>query len=267
MSVFLFLAAMSVLPAEIVPVEEELSASDVLMKCEAAYAGVKTYVGTTTVRTKSDIDGRAWESIATAKITFMRPGKILIEGRTASREPSGNGGDPFSLVSNGQKTWKHWAVQTNGGFLEVKSVPMAGMGGVTHGASERIPAALMRSDGGFVGGNDPFIVPRLSATKLAGHEKIEGADCYKLVANHPKLGDATLWIDSKYFFLRQMTREHNEAQLAASAKAGNEALQKLGKPLPAGLRPLKSKTDVYTFSIYQIDGPLSETLFADPTMK
>ena len=100
---------------------------------------------------------------------------------------------------------------------------MAGMGGVAHGAAEGIPAALMKSDGTWVGGSDLFIVPRLSPTTLNGREKIDGAYCYKLVAKNPQLGDVTMWIDAKSFLLRQTRRDMSESQHAAQKKSVEEA--------------------------------------------
>jgi len=228
---------------------------------------VKTYVGTTTVRGKADFGVTKLEQVSTAKVTFMRPGKVRIEGRTASRDPSGKDGHPFALVSDGKTTWKSWAIQNKGAFAEVKNVSSAGMGGVAQGAAEGIPAALMKSDGAWVGGSDPFIVPRLSEAKLAGHEQIDGADCYKLVAKNPKLGDVTMWIDSKSFLLRQMMRESNETQLAEGAKKADEYLKKVGKERPGNVPAIKSKSDVFSFTIDQVDGSVDEKLFIDPTKK
>jgi outer membrane lipoprotein-sorting protein len=270
MSILLLLAAMAVLPSEALPAEvEEISAGELIKKSEAAYAEVKTYVGTTTVRTKSERGGTKSDLVSKAKISFMRPGKVRIDGRTASLDLSGNGGNPFTIVSDGNKTWKHWAPQTSTVFQEVKNVPMAGMSGVTIGA-EVIPAALMKSDGAWVGGFDPFIVPRLSETKLAGHEKIDGADCYMLVAKNPKHGNVTLWIDSKYFLLRQMVRESNETQLNHARESADEALKRIGRQRPGRLdidSPITSMSSVYSFSIYQVDSRVDEKLFADPTQK
>jgi hypothetical protein len=242
-----------------------LSAKDILAKSEAAYAAVKTYVGTTTVRTKSDIGGVKLEQVSTSKITFARPGKVRIEGRTASHNAAVQGGPPFMIVSDGKTTWRSWAIQSKGAFAEVKNVSMAGMGGVAQGAAECIPAALMKSDGAWSGGHDPFIVPRLSETKLEGREQVDGAECYKLVAMNPKLGDVTLWIDENSFLLRQMTREHDEAQLAALSKSVDESLKKFGKERPDKGVKITSRISVSSFTNDQVDGQVSETAFADPT--
>src|SRR5688500_15717437 len=88
----------------------EMSATDVIAKSESAYAAVKTYVGTTTVRAKTDIGGRKMVQVASAKVTFMRPGRLRVEGMTSSLEASGKGGKPFAIVSDGKTTWRSLAI-------------------------------------------------------------------------------------------------------------------------------------------------------------
>src|SRR5262245_14045632 len=178
------------------------NAGDILQKSEAAYAAVKTYVGTTTVRGKADFGVMNLEQTSSAKVSFVRPGKIRIEGRTAGRDPAGRDGQPFTILSDGTTTWRSWAIQNGGAYSVVQNIPMAGMAGVAQGSVEGIPAALMKSDGAWTGGHDPYAIPRMSQTAVAGREKIDGADCYKLVAKNPKHADVTLWIDSKSFLLR-----------------------------------------------------------------
>jgi outer membrane lipoprotein-sorting protein len=266
MRILLLLAGAAILSGRVLAAETaEMSASDVINKSEAAYAAVKTYVGTTTVRTKADVGAIQLDQISTAKINFMRPGKVRIEGRTASRDVSGKDGHPFAIVSDGKTTWKSWAIQNNGAFQEVQNVSMAGMAGVAQGAAEGIPAALMKSEGAWTGGHDPFRVPRLSAAQLAGHEPIDGVDCYKLVARDSQLGDVTLWIDSQSFFLRQMKWELSEAQLALGAQKAEEYLKKIGKGRPVNVPAVKSQIEVFSFTIDQVDGPVDAKLFTDPT--
>ena len=98
-----------------------------------------------------------------------------------------------------------------------------------------------------------------------GIEKIDGAACYKLVANDPKFGHVTLWIDSNYFLLRQMTWEHSEARLAQSTKKADEGLKKMGQQRL--VPPITSKIDFLKFEIYQVDSRVDEKLFEDPTQK
>jgi hypothetical protein len=267
MRILLLLVGMTVSSGEDVVAENaELSASDVIAKSEAAYAAMKTYVGTTTVRSQADAGARKLDLVSTARITFMRPGKLRIEGKTGGDVAKGVRGHPFVIVSDGQATWKSWPIQNNGAFQEVQNVTtaLAGKAGVAHGAADTIPAVLMKSDGTPPGGYDPFRVPRVSAPYLAGHETIDSADCYKIIVNHAEF-DATLWIDSKSFVLRQMMREFNKSRMDAAKKIADEHLKKIGRPRLAP--SIRSHSNVFTFVIDNVDGPVDENLFADPTKK
>lgn len=242
----------------------ELSPNDIVKKSEAAYATIKSYVGTTKVHLTADRTGIPHESFSTAKVTYLRPGKVRIEGRTSS-QAAGKGGHPFTIVSDGQRTWHSWPLHNNGAFKEVKGVERAGMGGVAQGAAETMAVALMKSDGEQVGGSDPFISPRLSGAKMEGMEKIDGVDCYKLVSKSTTLEDVTLWIDAKTFLIRQMRKESNGEKLAASAKKAEEYLKAQGKEPPTGLPAFRTMVRILTFEHTQIDGPVDEKVFADPT--
>jgi hypothetical protein len=207
------------------------------------------------------------ERVSTARATFVRPGKVRIEGRTASSNTWGTDGHPFTIVSDGKTTWKSWALENKGAFAEVKNLQMAGMAGVAQGAAEATAALLMKSDGAWTGGSDPFIAPKVAGAKLEGHEKIEEADCFKITSEHARLGDVTLWIDSNTYLLRQMTRELSEQQLAENAKSAEAAMKRLGKESPLRKVPIKSMITVFSFKHDQIDAPVDEQLFADPTTK
>jgi hypothetical protein len=271
MRILLLLAGVAALSGQALAADvAEMSASDIIKKSDAAYAAVKTYVGTTTMRVKTDRGDKKLEQVSTAKVTFMRPGKVRVEGKTASSDASGKGGLPFAIVSDGKTTWKSWAIQDKGAFSEVQNLQMAGVATLSLGVAEGILAALMKSEGVSMGSHDPFMVPRMSAANLAGRETIDGADCYKLVAKHPQLGDVILWIDSKSFLLRQMTRESNETQLAEQTKSVDETMKKFGKEQPsrkANVPATKSRNVVFSFTIDQVDGPVDAKLFADPTKK
>jgi hypothetical protein len=261
----LFLLAGSVVLCNAV-IGAEMSAGEIIKKSQAAYASVKTYVGTTTVRGKSEVGQMNLEQTSMAKVTFARPGKIHIAGKTASAV-GGKAGHPFTIVSDGKTTWRSWALQNKGAFEPVRSVSGAGMAGVAQGAAEMMAAALMKADGTFTGGADPFIVAQVGGSTLEGHENIDGADCYKLGTKSPIHGDVILWVDSKSFFLRQMMRSLNANQLAEQRKAAEAAMKKAGKemPVPPVEAAVKSMVHVSSFKTDQVNGEVDEKLFADPT--
>ena len=85
MRILLLLAGVVVLWGEALAADvAEMSAGDVIKKSEAAYAAAKTYVGTTTMRVKTDVAGKKMDKVSTAKVTFQRPGKLRIEGKISS---------------------------------------------------------------------------------------------------------------------------------------------------------------------------------------
>ena len=122
MRVLLLLAGMAVLSGEVLAADvAEMSASDVIAKSEAAYAAVKTYVGTTTMRVKTDMGGKKLDQVSTAKVTFMRPGKIRVEGKTAGFGLPGKDGPPFAIVSDGKTTWKSFAIMDKARFRRCRT--------------------------------------------------------------------------------------------------------------------------------------------------
>jgi hypothetical protein len=246
----------------------DMTALEVIKKSEAAYAALKTYVGTTTVRSETTVDTTPMQQISSAKVTYMRPGKVHIQGKTASA-PMAKDGSPFTIISDGKTTWSSWARQNNGAFKKVDGVAAAGMAGVALGAAEAMPSALMKSDGVFTGGGDPLLIPRLAGAAHQGHEKIEGSDCYKIVSKSPTLGDATMWIDSSTFLIRQMKRDYSERQLSDMRASAEASLKKAGRdlPLPANVPVLKGMSQVFSFKNEAMNAKVDEKLFADPTNK
>lgn len=243
----------------------DLSPSDVVKKSQDAYKALKTYVGSTTAKQTTDIGGKNHESTASAKVTFKQPGQIHIAGKDMQ-------GGAFTIISDGKKTWHSWVSKDKGAFTEIDNIAMSGMGGVAIGAADRIPSALLEGQQ-FTGGGSPFIGHKVAGSKLAGHEKIDGHDCYKLVSKSETLGDRTLWIDSKSFLLRQMKSENNEKQLAAMKKSADEAMKRLGKEsdkaalAALAMQNVKSMVQVHSFTIDKVDDAVDEKLFADPTKK
>ncbi len=227
------------------------TAKQLIAKSEAAYAAVKSYVGTTTVRV-SGLGPTNLEGVATADITFVRQGKYRIQG--ATMKIGAMPGSSYQIVCDGNKTWRSFPLLDKGGFVEVKDLMMAGMMGAGMGAAEGIPTLLMKADGIKASPLDPFFIPRLAGGTLVGRETIENADCYKLEANHAVLGNVTLWIDYKTHFLRQMSSETDTAKARAAAVAA-------GATLPANAQNLIMKR-LYTFSVKQLDQPVDPAIFS-----
>ena len=232
----------------------DLTGDEILTKSENAYAALKSYVGTTTVKSNAVINDMHIAQTAMAKIVFSRPGKIRIEGKDTS-------GQAFTIVSDGKGTWSSWAIKNKGAFERSQSVEMAiaGMTGVAAGAPTQIPAALMKLNWGY-----PFV--RAKDSKLEGREKIRGADCYRVVSKTPA-GRTRYWVDSRNFLLRQMKEEQDENELAElQRKVEEEAgktLREQGIEMPKFA--MKSRETLHSFAIEKINVSIDPKLFQDPT--
>src|SRR5258708_25554694 len=77
----------------------ELTGDQVLDRCQKAYAALKSYRGTSTVVTKGDINGMKITFNTSAKIKFVRPAKIRVDGTLMSM-------GTFEFVSDGKQTWQ-----------------------------------------------------------------------------------------------------------------------------------------------------------------
>src|SRR5262249_10525345 len=113
-----------------------MSGQDVLQRSADADGALKTYVGTTTIRSTAQFGGRKLEQTATAKIRFSRPGKLRIDGKMTM-------GQPFTIISDGTNTWLSRGFTRGGAFEKAQSTEMAiaAMTGVAARAPTTIPAA------------------------------------------------------------------------------------------------------------------------------
>lgn len=232
----------------------EPSGSEILKRSQAAYAALKSYVGTTTVKTQAVVDDMSLAQTATARIMFTRPGKIRIEGKDT-------GGQLFTIVSDGSDAWLSWAVKSKGAFEKATNLEtaIAAMTGVAAASPTTIPAALMALRWG-----SPWA--GAAAAKLEGREKIGGVECYRTVTDTP-IGRTTYWVDTKSFLLRQMREEQDEEALAQMQRSiGEDATKALREK---GVEPpkftMKSRRAVYAFQIDKVDAPIPQKLFQDPT--
>jgi outer membrane lipoprotein-sorting protein len=188
-----------------------VNANSILEKSVAAYAAVKSYVGTTSVRVKA---GEGKETTATARITFQRPGKIRIEGKDLS-------GEGYLIVSDGTTTWRSRAADRKG-IQQQESLRMAiaGMTGVAAQAPTVVPGSLMDLPWG-----NNLRVAAMGASKLEGREKIGGADCYRISSDNAA-AKSVFWVDSKTFLLRQLRQGIHKFEFLHSF-----AVEKLNGPV------------------------------------
>jgi hypothetical protein len=202
-----------------------------LEKSKAAYAALSTYVGTTSVRSQSIMDGRKLDQTATANIQFRRPNLLHIEGLLASD-------GTYKIAYDGQETASeatYYGQKSPAQYTGSPERAVDAMTGVAAQAPTLIPSALM----GLA--RNPF--KDTTNAKLEGQEDIAGASCYKvsIAVPHDK---KTFWVDAKSFLLRRYSRERDQIDVKKDAEAR-------GRKLPADFDPPKShsSTTVHNFTI------------------
>src|SRR4051812_14473500 len=147
----------------------EMSGSPLLQKSAAAYAALRSYAGTTRVRSEVQVGPTKVAQTATAAIRFQRPGRIRIEGKDAT-------GRPYHIISDGRVTSSAPTSRTNPAWQKMPTVEMAivGLTGIGVGAPATVPAALMNLRWG-----NPF-THRMGSRRLPD-ERIDGQACYTVL--------------------------------------------------------------------------------------
>lgn len=152
-----------------------LSGSQVLKRSQAAYDAVSSLEETV----RGDIGG----SGADAHISFVRPGKLRVTGKSMF-------GAPYELLVTGGKTWVF-----NGGSWSTAQSPEMGIAtitGISANTGTHVPAALLHAS--FGGLKSMQASP--TTVKLVN---VRGHSLYRVSATQPF--STSLWIDAKTFFL------------------------------------------------------------------
>ena len=232
----------------------EFSGEQLLQRSQTAYASLTSYIGTATVNSAHVMNGALFTQSAIAKVTFLSPDRIRIEGKDS-------GGRAFVIISDAGAAWVSWEFKNRGAFEQAENLEaaVASMTGVASGAPTIIPAALMKLKWGF-----PF-APLGSASAVA-RENISGIDCYKVSVSQPER-KITYWVDTRSYLLRQMKDEQDEKQNVEMQKMierqMGEALKQAGIPLSAVA--ITSMEVTHSFIIEGINVPIDPELFRDPT--
>ncbi len=247
----------------------EPSGDEILRRSRQAYAALRSYVGTTTVQSRTVVNAATLSQTANAKVTFVRPGQIRIEGKDVQ-------GQPFSIVSDGTQTWLAWGAQHDGQFRKADSLEKAvsTMTGVAALAPTTLPAALIPLQWGT-----PWTMN--AEARSLGLETLAGVECYKVVVKSPPgsavPGTRTFWLDTKSFLLRQL-REEQDAQdlaqmqdrmekiMAERAGKGSDAEKAHTEKIRGMLKAqsMKSRDVIQSFQIERVNATIDTKLFQDP---
>jgi hypothetical protein len=229
---------------------------EILLRSQQAYASLSSYVGTTLVEISGVFPSTTISGTATAKVTYLRPGKIRIEGKTTPIHPENpDSGAPFTIISDGKKVWKSWSVENSGQYRETTSLVEAiqSMAGVTQNAAKTIPMLLFQLQGLHHDQSSPkkqFLEVFADRAVVDGDERVKGKDCYRVVSSQP-FGTWTFWIDSDHFLLRRLESKESNTQISSfTASKGSRAQSVVRKEI---------------FTIEKVNIQLDDRLFQDPT--
>lgn len=234
----------------------EPSGEGILQRSQSAYSSLTSFIGTATVKSDFVMDGSLFTQSAMAKVTFLSPDRIRIEGKDS-------GGKAFAIISDSGATWLSWEFKNRGAFEQADSLEtaIASMTGVAIGAPTVIPSILLQLKWGF-----PFA--RSGIASLVGSENISGNDCYKVSVSQ-RQRTVTYWLDARSSLLRQMKEEQDEKQnaemLRMIQKLAGEAVKEKGISLPKF--EMTSMEVMHSFTIEAVNIPIDPQLFQDPTKK
>jgi len=177
-----------------------------------------SYVGMTDVTSTATYSDNTVIQHSGCLVTFARPHKIRMEGKTAPVYPwDADSGAPFTIISNGDRTWRSWALDNDGAFRMMVSVEEAidEMAGVTRGASQTIPRILLELPEAHLsaaGSGKPFLESFADRAEFAACEELEGQACDCVVSEQP-FGTWTLWIDAETLLLRRLETRKDNAEI------------------------------------------------------
>ncbi|HEX8464694.1 MAG TPA: hypothetical protein VF627_08770 [Abditibacterium sp.] len=226
-------------------------------KCRAAYAGLKSYRGTTRTSNLSLIDGAPSIYAGSAKISFQRPGLLRVDGKLA-------GGGDFSILGNAKGSWYRWPIGNGGQWTKIEQLDMAigSMTGVAASAPTTIPSLLTQP-----GDSGVFAFSQLA--KIDDEEPIDGQMCHKITAKHA-METTSWWIDKKTLLLRRIVGYTSEAQSAAKMAEVEKAMKDLPQIAGEEAVPkidMRFVSRVEEFEIEAINEAVDEKLFAPPELK
>jgi outer membrane lipoprotein-sorting protein len=226
--------------------QQRLSGKDILLRSQKTYTGLRSFVGTVSVTSTASSSQLTIVQKATAKITFVRPDKIRIEGKTTPIYPSDpESGVPFCIASNGKHTWLAWQSVNKDTFEPATNITEAidSMSGVTQNATKTIPALLLQLNGLHP---DPsnmekqFFEVFAEKAVVVDREVYNGRDCYRVVSHRP-FGTWTFWVDAESFLLRRLESRQSNAQIRGYTASTSSNIQ------------LKVNNDVFTIDALNIN--------------
>ncbi|GIV21552.1 MAG: hypothetical protein KatS3mg023_3303 [Armatimonadota bacterium] len=224
-----------------------LTAEEIIQRCARTYSNARSFTGHTQVSTVLAMPGSPKVQMsAEARIAFVRPGKLRVEGFMMTAMPTtATPKNTFLVVSNGNRSWLKTSLRPQVEESSDVSMHIAAVTGIGLGAPTTLPALLMGQMWGY---------PLTGTPRLLGRQRVRGMECYKISLESP-IGQTTVWIDTSQFLLQRMHQKHDMKAIR----------NRTPKPPGAQAGSLPEQMEItYEFLEQKVNPPVPETLFRKP---
>lgn len=186
---------------------ETLTAAQIAQHCRTAYTALSSYQIDARVNAQAvtTADPKPQKYMTSAKIKFVRPGKISAEGTDMS-------GTPFAYVSDGTRTEATFGGNRNWKTEQNPETAIASATGIAQSAATTVPAILLGTNWGMP---LPLTVSNKLTDPLVHENSIDGHLCYVLTAHLVSTNGSltqSLWIDQKTFLLRSCVSDSDSKE-------------------------------------------------------
>ncbi|GBC96895.1 hypothetical protein HRbin16_02707 [bacterium HR16] len=219
-----------------------LTANEIIQRCVQTYSSVRSFTGRALVSSTIAMPGQPKAQMrAEARIAFVRPGKLRVDGATSM----GGFNNTYLVVSDGKRSWLKTSFRPQVEESTDVSMHIATVTGVGLQAPTTLPALLMRQAWGY---------PFTGTPRLLGRERVQGVECYKIRIESP-VAQTTVWIDTGQFLLRRMHQKHDMKALRGIMPA----------PQGAGPNTVPDQMEfTHEFVEQKVNQPVPATLFRKP---
>ncbi len=179
-----------------------LTAPEILQRSQKAYDAARTF--------EQNVTGEIGGSKGTARIAFVRPGRLRVGGSTLF-------GRKYDLLADGKSTW----VLNGGSWNPVQNAEMgiATITGISAMTGTFVPGTLLRL-------TSCGLFPETGRSHTVKIETVKGRKFYRLTSAKPF--PETLWIDATTFFVAR-----TEADLMGRKSVVTFAPPKVNGTIPA----------------------------------
>jgi hypothetical protein len=221
----------------------ELSGPELIVKCQKAYASLKSYEGTTEVVTSMTVNGAPFKTQASAHVRFLRPAMLRVEADTTGFFPR-----HYGIVSTATETWMT-KIEGNGWErAESAEMAIAGFTGVSGGSVTTIPALLLNTGWG---NTLATLSPHRVTRSTSNGRQVYVVECSNVA------GTTTLWIDASTFLLARLDQKMDISRMSQPDMPDHPELK-------SEMQGIKDYTTTEIFSNVKVNPRIPKSVFSRP---